>query len=152
MKDESGGSRRTRSSRYARCPNRTTGTCRDGATLDHRVGLAGEDRGQMLDLEMLRQGLYSHGHHRPRSTSAAASAVTRPLLAVRTRRAVEEHSPAAHAGFGVGDGVHQQLAAYLLLGDRLTLHELLQLADVLVAVERDALGVLAVSAGPSGSL
>ena len=50
---------------------------------------------------------------------------------------------------GVGHGVHEQLAAYLLFRDRLALHELLQLADVLVTVEGDALGVLPVTAGAS---
>ena len=127
--------------------------------LYHRVGLAGEDRGQMLDLEMLRQGLYQPDHQthllapvkcRLRVDTVVAHAAVAGQIVLA--EVVQEHSPAAHAGFGVGDGVHQQLAAYLLLGDRLTLHELLQLADVLVAVERDALGVLAVSAGPSGLL
>ena len=60
---------------------------------------------------------------------------------------IEQEPSAALAGFCIGNGFLQELLADLLLGHRLSLHELLQFLDVLIAIISNALSFLAVSAG-----
>ena len=126
---------------------------------DHRRRLPGQDRCQMFDLEMFRKGPYKSYHQthllapvecglRIETVVAQSAVVLRIILS----EIVQQHPAAAHAGFGVRHGVHKQLTAYLLLRNRLALHELFQFADVLIAVERDAFSVLPVPAGTSGLL
>jgi hypothetical protein len=65
---------------------------------------------------------------------------------------VEQEFAAAHAGLGVAHGVGQQLFADLLFGHGLALEELLQLLDVLVAVEGDAFAFAAIAPAATGFL
>ena len=77
----------------------------------------------------------------------AVVAVVAVVLLVLLAEVVEQHLPAADAGLGIGRRLLQQLPPYVLLGHGLSLHELLQLLQVLVAVEGYAEPLAAVAAG-----
>ena len=74
------------------------------------------------------------------------------VLLVILAEVVEQQLPAAGTGLGVGHHLVEQLAAYLLLGHGLALHEFLQSLDVLVAVVGDAVALLPVTARTAGLL
>ena len=74
------------------------------------------------------------------------------VLVVHLAEVVEEEPSAAHAGLGEAHGIGQQLAPDLLLGHGLALQELLELLDVLVAVEGHALAFTAITACAPGLL
>ena len=127
--------------------------------LDEGVGDAGQDAGDVLDLEVLREGFDELDHQghllaavelrlRVQAVVAAAAVVLRVVLA----EVVEQQLAAALAGFRVGHGLAQELLADLLLRHGLPLHELLQFLDVLVAVVGDAKAFLPVAARPAGFL
>ena len=127
--------------------------------LDHRVRVAREDVGEVVDLEMLRerQDQADHQHHLlppveclPRVEAVVTG--TAVVGGIVLSEIVQQQLAAALVGFGVGDGLHEELPPDLLLGDGLALHELLQLLDVLVAVVGDAVGRLVVTAGAAGLL
>ncbi len=54
--------------------------------------------------------------------------------------------------FGIRGGFNKQLLSYLLFSQRLSLHELLHLQEILVDVECYALPLSAISSGPTGFL
>ena len=108
----------------------------------------------MVQLEVLRKRLDQPDYEqhllaavkgRPgmHAVVAAVAVVLPEVLA----EIVEQQFAAALARLRVSQHLGEQLAADLLLGDGLALHELLQLLDVLVAVVGDADAFLAVPAG-----
>ena len=122
--------------------------------LDDRVVDPGQDGRQVVGLEGLAERedeLDDHAHLFVAVELLlgieAVVAHTAVLLRIVFAEVVEQDLAAALVGFGVGDRLHQQLLADLLLGDGLALHEFLEPLDVLVAVERDALAFPAVAAG-----
>ena len=122
--------------------------------LDDRVVDPGQDGRQVVGLEGLAERedeLDDHAHLFVAVELLlgieAVVAHTAVLLRIVFAEVVEQDLAAALVGFGVGDRLHQQLLADLLLGDGLALHEFLEPLDVLVAVERDALALAAVAAG-----
>ena len=127
--------------------------------LDHRVGLSGEDHGQMLDLEVFRQG-FDQPDHKTHFLPAVESGLgmdtvvahAAVILRIILSEVIEQHLPAALAGLSVRHCLHQQLPANLLLRDRFSEHEFLKFLDVLVAVICDAVRQLAISSGAAGLL
>ena len=127
--------------------------------LYYGVGLSGKYIGQMVHFEILFHGVHQFQYCRQIFLALeelfrvqAVVAVAAVLLGVVFSEIVEQNLSPAPVGLGVGYGLQQQLFSYLLLGQRLALHEFLQFQDVLVAVECDALSFLSVSAGTSGLL
>ena len=124
--------------------------------LDLGIGRTREYASQMLYLELLRQGIHQlyHQAHLLAAVECglgidavvAAAAVLHPVILPEV---VQQQAPAATAGLGVSDYLGQKLTADLLLGHRLALHELFELADILVAVVGDAAAFLAVTSGTS---
>ena len=124
--------------------------------LDHRIGNARKYVRKMVRLEMLRHREHELDHHLHLLAAVetllrmqAVVAVAAIVLAVILAEIVEQHLAAALVGLGVGHRVPQQLTAYLLLGNRLALHELFKLLYVLLAVICKAYTLLSVAAGTS---
>ena len=127
--------------------------------LDHGVGNAGKHIGQVLHLEMLRQGLYEFYHQAHVFPSVetglgmqaivAGAAVVRQIIFPEV---IEQQLPAALAGFCIGHRFVEELLADFLLRHRFPLHELLQLLDVLIAIVRDTQAFLPVPSGATGFL
>ena len=122
--------------------------------LDHGIGNARKDGGQVLQLEVFRQRLDElddKGHVLPSVIALLGmqAVVARPavVLGIILSEIVEQHLAPALAGLCIRHSLLQELLADFLLGHRLPLHELLQLLDILVAVIGDALAFLAVTAG-----
>ena len=78
----------------------------------------------------------------------AEAAVGVELLA----EVVQQLAAAAHGAFGVVGHLGQQLVGVVALGHRLILAELLQLENVVVAVEHQAVALQAVAAATAGFL
>ncbi len=75
-----------------------------------------------------------------------APAVVRPIVLAEI---IEQQFPAALAGLRVSDHLRKQLAAYLLLGHRLALHEFLQFLYILITVVCYAVALLPVTTRPA---
>ena len=74
------------------------------------------------------------------------------LYLITFSKIVKKQSSAACIRFRICHGLHKELLAYFLLCNRLALHELFELLDVLVAIECYALPFLAIPASSSGLL
>ena len=127
--------------------------------LDHGCGHPGKDGSQVLQLETLRQGLDELDNQTefllPVETGLGMQAVVAGaaiVLGIILSEIIEQELAPALAGLCVGNRFIEQLLAYLLLRHRLSLHELLQLLDVLVAVIGDASAFLPVTACAAGFL
>ena len=79
-------------------------------------------------------------------------AVMAVLLLVVLAEVVQQHLTATNGGLGVGGRLLQQLATDVLLGHGLALHELVELAQVLIAVEGQADALPTVATGTAGLL
>ena len=79
-------------------------------------------------------------------TIVAAAAV---ILWVFLAEIIEQQLPTALVRLRIGYRLSKELAADFLLGYRLSLHELFELLDILVAIIRDTKALAAVTAGPS---
>ena len=113
----------------------------------------------MLHLESLRQSLDQFDDHGHLLTSVklllrvqAVVARSAVLGFVILAEIVQQQLSAARVGLGIGDSLDEQLLSDLLLGDRLALHELLQLLYVLITIECYALSLSSVTACSSGLL
>ena len=113
----------------------------------------------MLHLEVLGKAgdeVYDQLHvlaaveHGLRMQAVVAAAAV--LLVVLLAEVVQQELAAALAGFSIRHHFVQELAADFLFRHRLALHELLQLAYVLVGVVSDAKAFLAVAAGTASLL
>ena len=119
--------------------------------LDNGVGYTGQDVGQMLYLEFLGQALDQLDDElhfltpvKNLSRVDAVVAAAAVVLIIIFSEITEQQASAALARLRVGDYFRQQLTADFLLGNWLSLHELLQLLYVFVAVVCDAASFLAV--------
>ena len=74
-------------------------------------------------------------------------AVVAVVLFVVLTKVVEQHLTPTHRGLGIGCRLLQQLSAYVLLGHGLALHELIELLQVLVAIESQTDALSAVASG-----
>ena len=79
----------------------------------------------------------------------AVVAVLAVVLVVFLTEVMQQHLATAHTRLGIGGSLLQQLATDVLLGHRLSLHELLELLQVLIGIEGDADALAAVATGTS---
>ena len=127
--------------------------------LDHGIGYAGQNTGQMLQLEVLRQGLYQFDYQRHFLTAVEAGLGMQAVVAgaavirrIVLPKVVEQQLATALAGFCVCHRFLEELLANLLLCHGLPLHELFQLLDILITVVGDAQALLTVASGTAGFL
>ena len=124
--------------------------------LDQRVVASDQHIDQIVGFELIAYGLkhLQHQLHRLHAletrlrmqTVVAASAI---LLRKLLSEIVQQRLAPANRALGIRDGLLQQQATDLLFGQRLALHELLELLDILITVKRDAVPARSVAAGPA---
>ena len=76
-------------------------------------------------------------------------AVAAVVLVILFAEIMQQQLPATYRRLGIRGRFLQQLAAYILLGHGLALHELLELLQVLIRIESYALSFSAVASGAS---
>ena len=121
--------------------------------LDEGRILAQKDADQIVALELVADVAQRLERHLElglgvdlRFGIAAVVAVAAVLLGILLAEVVQQCLAAAHRTLGIGDRFEQQQLADFLLGDGLALHELLELLDILVAVEGQTVALAAVAA------
>ncbi len=122
--------------------------------LDERRHLTRQDSNQVIDLELIAQiAQRLEGEFqlllnfdlgfRVAAVVAVAAVTLRVLLA----EVVQQRLAAAHRALGIGYRLQKEQFADLLLGNRLAVHEFLELLDILVAVEGQAVALTTITTG-----
>ena len=121
-------------------------------TLDQRGILTDQHAGQVVRLEFVPQIAQRLERHAKRRLGVdlgfgveAVVAAAAVLLGIFLPEIVQQRLATAHRTFGVRHGFEQQQLADLLLGHRLSLHELLQLLNILITIKGKAVSVAAVA-------
>lgn len=126
--------------------------------LDQRVVASDQHIDQIVGFELIAYGLkhLQHQLHRLHAletrlrmqTVVAASAI---LLRKLLSEIVQQRLAPANRALGIRDGLLQQQATISCSASGLPCHELLELLDILITVERDAVPARSVAAGPAVS-